>query len=45
MAIHHGLEARTNQNSQTAPVQGGGQGCFHYGEKGHWTMQSPKKMA
>jgi hypothetical protein len=34
-----------NQNNQAAPAQGGGRGCFHYGEQGHWAMHCPKKMA
>jgi hypothetical protein len=33
------------QNSQAAPVQGGGRACFHYGEQGHWVMQCLKKAA
>jgi hypothetical protein len=34
-----------NQNNQAAPAQGGGRGCFHCGEQGHWAMHCPKKMA
>jgi hypothetical protein len=26
-------------------MKGGGRGCFHCGEQGHWAMQCPKKMA